>query len=1413
MEAMERARGAPCLTMRIRIKRSGNTFGTEQSLGTRTGPANVAWQVLPQHGGVGAQVIYDDNPTQPTGNIHAVYNGADTVIGSRTAAYKTYYRSFWLADLHGAGNPDIVYIDSNSPSHIHVIAISNGGTDTDVATLSTVNYNVAGHARMADVDGDGLLDFIYDTPLSGCNTEFHVLKNLGNGSLGPDTACGMRTINTPFKMADVNGDGLADIVYSNGATNLIVMLSSKSTLPSISFQSPALWGTFSSTNYTDFYVADVNGDGLPDIVYLNNQSGSFMVLLNSGTAFQTDAAWGAAVNSPNPGYALADVNGDGLPDIVYDSSAGLMVLTNTGSSFMAETKWGTRKYPYSTRTFSLADANFDGLSDFVYDAVVGTNHQIEVVPAGYGASELSHGPASDLMSSATTGIGGTYNITYQPSMVTPSKYLPYPVQTPSSVTSNDGNGNVASASWSYSSGYYDFSSREFRGFGSSVQQLPDSNIQYTFLQDDVGKGLMTDKLITSLDGSLKYREWQYLYDLAGMPYTNTHFPAQTQTGEIDWDQATPGTPRTIQTSFGYDAYGNITSRYQQGDLAVTGDERYDEIDYTYDLTHWIMATPSVIHTRSDQGLTQADDLARTTFTYHPGTNLVWTKDFWYKQGSPDSTITYTYDQYGNLGAQIDPNQNSPTTITCDSTHTFPQLVTDPAGHRTQTTYNYLFSKPAIKTDLDNNIATYYTYDVFGRIETIVDKPNDSATYPTRTYSYNNYGKGVGQQNVTLASRVISGAAGVYSKSMYFDGLGRVINQYSDGPTGVYKNGTWPNGSIRTDTVYDVNGRVWKKSVPFLKGIETEKWTTYTLYDPLGRLLTQLNPDTTSSTTAYAQGTTNYTDPDGHIRTELRDAYGQLTAVTQYQDVNTPFTTSYQYDPLGNLTDIYDPETNHTNITYDSLSRRMTMTDPDMGAWSYGYDSNGNLTSQTDANGNTIQFSYDAVNRITLKHLQTAGQGVQPSPDTSYTYDKTGTGYKYTIGRLTSVSDASGSTSFLQYDRDGHLLSQSSTVNGNLYTLNNAYDDLGRITQITYLDSDIVKYSHDTGGNMSGVTGSGTVKYATFTNFTGLGQPQGITYGNGVITSLSYNTATDSRLHSMVTTTSPAGGDVQVQNLTYGYDNDGNVLTITDVVDPTRDLSFVGGYDGLNRLTLASSSRQDYGQLSFQYSPSGNIEYNSRVGSYSYTGPQPHAATAAGSNAYSYDLNGNMTNRNGTAMAYDQENRLVQAGSYSYVYNYKGMRAVKNGGTPAATTAYLNNLYECTNGSCTKHIFAGTQRIASKNTAGINYYHPDHLGGLNVSTNTTGSAYSPNFYYPYGEDWISGSDGLHYKFTDQEKDSETGIYYYKARYYDPQLGRFTSPDPMTQAAFDQPTTPRLAGFDYGPNRLLKKAQISVRFFWL
>ena len=124
-----------------------------------------------------------------------------------------------------------------------------------------------------------------------------------------------------------------------------------------------------------------------------------------------------------------------------------------------------------------------------------------------------------------------------------------------------------------------------------------------------------------------------------------------------------------------------------------------------------------------------------------------------------------------------------------------------------------------------------------------------------------------------------------------------------------------------------------------------------------------------------------------------------------------------------------------------------------------------------------------------------------------------------------------------------------------------------------------------------------------------------------------------------------------------------------------------------------------------------------------------------------------------------------AGLTTFVYDYKGSRVKKiSGGT---TTIYVNNLYECTDSGlgpdCEKHIFAGGKRIATKTSSTTYYYHPDHLGGLNVATDSspTPTVQEKVFYYPYGENFLKqGNLDLKHKFTDQEKDSEIGIYYYK-----------------------------------------------------
>ncbi len=464
----------------------------------------------------------------------------------------------------------------------------------------------------------------------------------------------------------------------------------------------------------------------------------------------------------------------------------------------------------------------------------------------------------------------------------------------------------------------------------------------------------------------------------------------------------------------------------------------------------------------------------------------------------------------------------------------------------------------------------------------------------------------------------------------------------------------------------------------------------------------------------------------------------------------------------------DAKGNTTGIAYDPLSREVQMSDPTMGEWQYGYDGNGNLTSQTDAKGQTIGFQYDSLNRLWCK--------TYPSGATiSYRYDDTSTyslygapSSNYGIGKLAEVVDnapqsSSGTTQFF-YDKQGRTTQVLRTIDGNRYSTQFQYDPLGHIMNIAYPDGDQVNYGYDAAGNMSTVSNAGkSSNYAVFSGYNALGQVGNIAFLNGANTTLTYEQATN-RLHEMKTATQATG---TVQDYVYGYDNNGNILSIADNVDPTQNQAF--SYDWLNRL---STARGEYGSQSYNLSgapdATGNID-------------NPDTAKP--------DYNQQQT------LVFDYDNRLESisngGAATTFVYDYTGARVKKMSG--ASMTTYVSKLYDIDSvNGISKHIFAGGRRIASIISGTIYYYHPDHLGSLRIATTATGNQAQSLTYYPYGDVRTNtGIVDLPYKFTGQELDSQTGLYYFGARYYDSAQGRFLSPDTVVQSPGNPQTLNRYA----------------------
>ncbi len=473
-----------------------------------------------------------------------------------------------------------------------------------------------------------------------------------------------------------------------------------------------------------------------------------------------------------------------------------------------------------------------------------------------------------------------------------------------------------------------------------------------------------------------------------------------------------------------------------------------------------------------------------------------------------------------------------------------------------------------------------------------------------------------------------------------------------------------------------------------------------------------------------------------------------------------------------------------------------MTDPDMGYWTYQYDKSGNLELQTDAKGQKIRFLYDCLNRVYEKRYG------DPTPISTvfYTYDDPTV--PNSKGKPTKVSyQPSGEElredRVLEYDLLQRVKSSKKKIGADEVTYERLYDSLGRVITLTTYGIPSQKtfsYEYDVAGNLLYVSEGGT-HYVDYSGFTALGQPANAAFSNTVTTAYGYYPKTG-RLNTLGTNKS----GTPYQNLSYQYDQKGNISILTDSVN---NITHSYTYDSLDRLTEANGGGA-YPTQSYTYDRIGNILFKTDVGTYSYSNysVKPHAVQSAGPFTFTYDANGNMTSKAGGGVNitinpqdwnYDNKPTRIQNGSnvINLIYDGNGQRVRKTSSNP--TVLYFGDAYEKRGGVEVFHVFAGSRRIVSLRSDGKNqFYHPNHLGSASVITDQSGDWKEKIEYYPFGsycEDIKNPNDptfpDANYTFTGQEDDDDLGLYNYKARLYDPILGKFISPDSLVP----YPTNPQ------------------------
>jgi len=693
-----------------------------------------------------------------------------------------------------------------------------------------------------------------------------------------------------------------------------------------------------------------------------------------------------------------------------------------------------------------------------------------------------------------------------------------------------------------------------------------------------------------------------------------------------------------------------------------------------------------------------------------------------------------------------------------------------------------FGHPLSRTD-ENGHITNYTYDAHGNVLSVA-VPINLSTYAITTYTYNTFGEVLtatdplgnvtasaydGNGNLLSVTTPAPGNGASASVTQFaYNSLGELISitdplnnttSITYTPVGLMATITDAQSNVTT-YAYDSNGN--RTSVTDA----LQHQTTFT-YDAMNRLTKITYPDTTYTQFGYdSRGRrTSVTDQNQKTTTYAYDDADRLTTVTDAANN----VTTYGYDTESNLTSIKDANQNTTNFSYDAFGRVTQTSFPSGYVETYGYDNVGNLTSKTDRKNQLITYTYDQLNRLTQKAY----------PDTStvnYTYDND--------SRLTQVTDPTGTYQFM-FDNMGRLTGTSTQyafLTSRSFTTSYGYDAASNRISFTDPENGTSSYVYDTLNRLQTLTPPTAISSGNFGfAYDALSRRTSLTRPNTVNTSYGYDNL--SRLLSVT----HAKGGVTLDGASYTVDNAGNRTAKSDLyAGVTTNYGYDAIYELLNA-TQAGATTESY-----TYDPVGNRLSNLTSSGWSYnTSNELNSRPAV---SYAYDANGNTTSKTDstgtTNYSWDFENRLTQVtlpgsgGTVSFKYDPFGRRIYKSSSSGTSIFTYDNdNLIEETNsaGSAVARYSQGLnidEPLAMLRSGVTSYYEVDGLSSTTSLSNGAGALAQTYMFDSFGNLTAStGSLTNPFRYTARDFDSETGLQFSRARYYDPQAGRFISEDPM------------------------------------
>ncbi|HMU64623.1 MAG TPA: RHS repeat-associated core domain-containing protein [Nitrosomonas sp.] len=556
--------------------------------------------------------------------------------------------------------------------------------------------------------------------------------------------------------------------------------------------------------------------------------------------------------------------------------------------------------------------------------------------------------------------------------------------------------------------------------------------------------------------------------------------------------------------------------------------------------------------------------------------------------------------------------------------------------------------------------------------------------------------------------------------------------------------------------YDALGRLWKS-------IGAQNQITEWGYDPNGNFKQSINPSAFTTTNQF-------------------DALNRLTQMTD----PAQGLTRLQYNHQDEITQVTAPNGVVTSYTYNGLGDLTREMSADRGLIKYAYDSAGNLKTVTDARGVKHTYFWDALNRP-LKRSHSAVTGIPGTTIPTWQYDAGAHG----TGRLTSITDGSGSTQF-SYDQQGRLVSKAQTTKlGTVsitHTLGYTYDQTGKLTQTTYPSGAQISTLYGIDGRPNEILLNGTTLIRDIT-YQPFGTAKSWVWWNNQTYTRQFDT--DGRL-----TQYPNGNTAR----TIHFDEAGRIAQYLHTDSPSLNRIFT--HDSLDRLASEVGSTS---MALWTYDANGNriaSQPGSQLYTYDYLPNSNRLLSVSGSavKSYSYDLAGNIISDGSTSYTYNTGGRLSRidrAGKTNwYFYNAFGERVIKAG-------AWLVNgpyrfVYDSDgkligeydkNGPRQETVWLDDTPIAviKKNSTGeftVYQIHADHLNTpraiLDSQNRVVWQWHSGAFGETLPEEDPDG-DGAKFeynlRFPGQYWDKETNLHYNYFRDYDPEIGRYVQSDPI------------------------------------